>query len=359
VTPNEALAGIAAGRRLPIYLVVGSERYLKDRIVAALREACLAGGVAGFNEDKFTAGEGDVERVIAACRTAPMMAKARYILCRNIDRWDRASGDDDGDDTKKTAPLDLLFAYAKAPIPSSCLVLVGEKLDGRRKLSALAKSEDFVVHCEPLDSRALVAFVKENCRKRGNPIDDEMAEFLAEIAGPELGHVEDAIERLSLFAGPGTAIDEAAISECVVRVRKDDTWALVDAVGARDLPRALKTLADCYDPRDRGLPLLGALAWSLRQLLKFVAATEAGASEGEAAKKAGVFQPFRARELGQKARRFRGKELERILLALADADRALKGSKRPAEEVLHDLVIRLCGPTPTRGATAAVQQARR
>jgi DNA polymerase-3 subunit delta len=359
VTPTEALAGIAAGRRLPVYLVVGSERYLKDRVVTALREACLAGGVVGFNEDKFTAGEGDVERVISACRTAPMMAKARFILCRNVDRWDRASSEDSDDDSKKAAPLDLLFAYAKGPIPSSCLVLVGEKLDGRRKLSALAKSEDFVVNCEPLDSRALLAFVKENCRKRGNPIDDEMAEFLAEIAGPELGHVEDAIERLSLFAGLGNAIDEAAISECVVRVRKDDTWALVEAVGTRDLPRALKTLADCYDPRDRGLPLLGALAWSLRQLLKFVAATEAGASEGEAAKKAGVFQPFRARELGQKARRFRGKELERILLALADADRALKGSKRPPEEILHELVIRLCGTAPARVPATGATSVRR
>jgi len=78
--------------------------------------------------------------------------------------------------------------------------------------------------------------------------------------------VDDAIERLSLYAGPGAAIDEAAVGACVARVRTADTWALVDAVGARDLGRALRTLADAYDPRERGLPLLGALAWSVRQL---------------------------------------------------------------------------------------------
>ena len=102
--------------------------------------------------------------------------------------------------------------------------------------------------------------------------------------------------------GPGAPIGEDAIGACVARVRTADTWALVDAVGARDLGRALRTLADAYDPRERGLPLLGALAWSIRQLARYQAAVESGASGDEAARRAGVFQPYRARELATKAR---------------------------------------------------------
>ena len=85
----------------------------------------------------------------------------------------------------------------------------------------------------------------------------DVAELLAAIAGPELAYVNDAIERLSLYVGAGAPIDEAAVAECVARVRTADTWALVDAVGKRDLGRAFRILADVYDPRDRGLPLLG------------------------------------------------------------------------------------------------------
>src|ERR1019366_3957450 len=128
---------------------------------------------------------------------------------------------------------------------------------------------------------------------------------------------------------------------CVARVRTQDTWAVVGAVGERDLKKALIALADAYDPRDRGLPLLGALAWSIRQLAKFQLATRAGAGMDEAAKRAGVYQPFRARELAQRSKQFQGKELERWLLVLAETDLALKRSRRPADAILEEMLTRL------------------
>jgi len=178
----------------------------------------------------------------------------------------------------------------------------------------------------------------------------DVAELLAAIAGPELAYVNDAIERLSLFAGANAPIDEAAVAECVARVRTADTWALVDAVGKRDLGLAFRILADVYDPRDRGLPLLGALAWSIRQLAKYQAATADGVAPDEAARKAGVFQPFRARELAQKARGFRAKEVERWLLVLSETDVALKSSRRAADAILEDMLTRMCGLSARRAS---------
>jgi DNA polymerase-3 subunit delta len=97
-----------------------------------------------------------------------------------------------------------------------------------------------------------------------------------------------------------------------------------------------------YDSRDRGLPLLGALAWSIRQLARFQIATEGGASTDEAARRAGIFQPHRAREIAQKGRALRARELERWLLVLAETDVALKSSRRPADAILEDMLTRLC-----------------
>jgi DNA polymerase-3 subunit delta len=178
-----------------------------------------------------------------------------------------------------------------------------------------------------------------------------VAELLSALAGPSLSAVGDAIERLSLFIGPGAAVDEAAIAVCVARVRTEDTWALVDAVGARDLGRALRTLSDAYDPRERGLPLLGALAWSVRQLARYQAALEAGESPDEAARRAGVFQPYRARELAAKSRAVHVKEVQRWLLVLAETDLALKSSRRPPDAVLEEMLTRLCRVETRRGVT--------
>ena len=317
-----------------MYLVAGEERFLRDQVVAVLRQASLGSGIAAFNEDRFTAGEASADKVLAAARTVPMMANRRFVLVRSAERWE-GGGDSE-------APLDAIATYAQAPVDSSCLVLVFDKIDGRRKLVAHAKKQGYLVECHVLERNALPGWIVERCAEKGHAIDREVADMLAEIAGPELAYVNDAVERLSLYAGANNPITEDSVTECVARVRMADTWALVDAVGARDLGRALKMLADAYDPRDHGLPLLGALAWSIRQLAKFQVAHAAGASVDEAARRAGVFQAFRARELAQKAKGLKAKDIERWLLVLAETAVALKSSRRPPDAVLEDALTKLC-----------------
>jgi DNA polymerase-3 subunit delta len=226
---------------------------------------------------------------------------------------------------------------------STCFVLVASKVDGRRKAIALAKKKDLVVGCEALPDAQLPGWIAERAKQKGHPIAHETAELLAQLAGPDLSYVSDCLERLSLYVGAGAPIDARAIGECVTRVRMEDTWTLVDHVAKRDLGAALRALADAYDPRDRGLPLLGGLAWSVRQLLRYKAELGGGASDFEAAKRAGAFQPQRARELATRAKGLNDKQLERWILVLADTDLALKGSKRPPEAVLEDMLTRLCG----------------
>jgi DNA polymerase-3 subunit delta len=341
LTPEAAVANAQKGALLPVYVVTGEEQFLRDQVVREIRAAALGGGIPAFNEDKFTAGETPIDKVLAAARTVPMMAPRRFVWVRGAERWDAGEVDAD-EDGKRESPLDRLADYAAAPVDSTCLVITSSKLDGRRRLTAFAKKQGFVVSCDPIGSGALVAWIVGQATARGNSIAREVAELVAEIAGTDLARLSDVIERLSLFAGPGEAITEDAVGECVARVRTADTWALVDAVGKRDLGGALRLLADVYDSRDRGLPLLGALAWSIRQLAKFQIALEGGASTDEAARRAGIYPAFRAREVAQKARALRAKELERWLLVLAETDVALKSSRRPPDAILEDMITRLC-----------------
>ncbi len=344
MTPETAIAQAEKGALLPVYLVTGEESFLRDQVVQRLRAAAIGGGLPEFNEDKFTAGEASIDKVLAAVRTVPMMARKRFVCIRGAERWD--SGDAaEGDkpaDVKRVAPLDRLAEYAASPVDSTCLVITSAKIDGRRRLVTFAKKQGFIVSCEPLDANALRSWIERQCAARGHAIDRDVAELIAEIAGTDLARLEDVVERLGLFVGPSAPVTEQAVSECVARVRTADTWALVDAVGRRDLGGALRLLADVYDSRDHGLPLLGALAWSIRQLARFQIALEGGASTDEAARRAGVFQPYRAREIAQKARTMRAKELERWLLVLADTDIALKSSRRPPDAILEDMLTRLC-----------------
>ncbi len=338
MTPESALAEAKAGKLRPVYVVAGEERLLRERVVSELRAAALGTGVAAFNEDKFTAGETSIDGVLAAVRTVPMMAPKRFVLLRSAERWE--SGE--GDESAKSSPLDELAEYLKQPIDSTCLVVSATKLDGRRKLATTSKKLGVLVACDPLSDRELPGWITEQAKKRGHAISRDTAEHLAQIAGPELAYVDDCLERLSLYVGKDAKIDDDAVRTAITRVRAQDAWAVASAIGRRDMGAALMALSDAYDPRDRGLPLLGALAWSIRQLARYKAAVDDGESHDEAARRAGAFGPQRAYELRDRAREVKPGELERWLTVLAEADLALKGSKRSPEAVLEGMVTQLC-----------------
>jgi DNA polymerase-3 subunit delta len=348
VTPEEAIDQAKSGQAGPVYLVTGEESFLIERVVGTLREAALAGGIPHLNEEKLVAGEVDVDRILSAAKMLPMMAKRRLVVVRAVDKWDARSQDDGAAseeiDTSRTSPLDRLAEYAQAPAPTTCLVLVATKIDGRRKLMTAARKGGWLVACEPLPRAALPAFVLREAKARGHAVDPQIADLLAEIAGPELATVVDALERLSLYVGAGQPFTEDAIAACLVKMRTSTVWELINAVGRRDLGPALAALDDVYDPRDRGLRLIGLLAWSVRQLIKFDAAVRDGASPEEAAKRAGA-PPFKARDLAAQMRRLSAADLERWLLLLAEADLELKGSKLPPRSVVEDALMQMCrGP---------------
>jgi DNA polymerase-3 subunit delta len=336
VTPQQAITEAREGKLQPLYLVLGEEGYLVSQVVRALRAGVDTGAAAAFNEDRFTAPEADVDQVLGAARTMPMMAPQRLVTLASLERWDNKGASRGGEH-----PLDALASYADDPSPTSVVVLSASKLNGSRKLVKAAKKKGFLVRCDALKRHELPKWIGQMAKSAGHPMDRGAAETLAELVGPELGPVADSLERLSLYVGRGEAIDEEAIAAIVTRVRQETVWQLVDALAMRDVGGALAALADAYDARDRGLPMLGAVTWRVRQLLKFHAALARGRSTKVAAKTAGV-APFKASELERTVRQLSGATLERWLMLLAEADLALKGSKRPGEEVLATMIVDMC-----------------
>jgi DNA polymerase-3 subunit delta len=276
--------------------------------------------------------------VLAAARTLPMLAARRLIVVRSIERWEPREGGKGKDEA-----LDRLADYVKDPVPSSVVVLLATKLDKRRRLVTAALKAGCVVSCDALARAELPGWIARHASDKGNRLARGVADLIAELAGPELAPVADAVERLCLYAGQAAEVTEEHVAECLVRLRAASIWQLVDAVGRRDVGLALTMLHDVYDPQDRGIRLVGVLAWSARQLVKFESGTRAGLGPEDAAKRAGA-PPFKARDLSRQVQRIPRAELERWLETLAEVDLALKGgSKRPAKAVLEHAIIELCG----------------
>ena len=360
-----------SGNVLPVYVVVGEERVYVDRVITALRNAALRGGEPDFNRETLTAGEVGVDAALAACRTLPMMAARRFVLVRSVDRWEASSSKSVGKDGKEaqdaknakeskdgkegkraknskehdagSQSMDRLLAYLAHPVDTTCLVLLATKLDRRRKLASVAKK--YTVECESPTRQDLPKVIQREFSSRGKTVSRDVADFLAEIVGSDLSAVIDAVERLSLYTGDKTGVTEDDVVSCVTRVRMSTPWDFLAAVDRRDIASALSILSDVYEPQDRGLRLVALLAWSTRQLLRYVVALRAGATPTEAATRAGA-PPAKARELAGQVRGMSVVQIENWIQILAQTDLALKRSRRPASAILESAILTMTGTTP-------------
>lgn len=317
------------GRFGPVHVLTGAERFLLERAIGLLKRASLGDGPAGFNDDLFHgAASLSGQKIVGAARTLPMMAQARFVLVRDVDKM-------------STAEQEPLAAYLAEPSETTCLVLVAEKLHGSSKLAKAAKKAKVLAEAKPLKGASVRRFAVSEAKRRGHALSSRAADALVEATGEDLAAVDDALERLSLYVGDGAKIDTEAVEACVSRIAADSIWALVDAVGMRDTKTALAATGSLLAAREPPLRILAMVARQLRIVARMRDALRSGLRGKDAAIEAGA-PPFKARELTASAKRFGARDLAGAFSVLAEADLALKGSKRPPEQVLEEAVLLLC-----------------
>ncbi len=326
-------SGLGAGKPVPeVCLLIGDDAYLRDAAVRAIEHRVVEPATRDFNVERFTAGECSVASVISAARMVPMMSAKRLIVVRALERWESEGS---------SSNLDALAEYASEPIDSSCVVLLADRMHGSRRLVTLAKKQGWHVDCAQLTLEGALPVLSQMAVERGKKLSTNLARALVDRVGTDLATLEDALERMCLYAGSDVeSLTDAHMIATVVHAHQGDAWDLVAAVGARDAARALGAFANAFEPKDRGLPLVGALAWSIRQLLRVHEGVAQGMAPDAAARAAGAYSPEKARELVASAKRFSRAELRDFLCALASVDRELKGAKRSPRSILESLLLR-------------------
>lgn len=344
LSPEEAIREAQSGRLRPVYLIAGEERYYRQQVVQAMRQAVVGPGAASLNEDQFVAGEAELRTVLSAARTLPMFGPRRLVLVRDLERWEGKADDDGAESESKGVvykPLDQLAEYAAAPSETTTLLLIADKLDNRRRLVALAKKLGFLVVCASPARALLPGWLRERAKEHAHPLSARAADLLAELAGTDLSALSDALERVELFVGKGAEVTEEAVLQCIANLQPATVWDLVGAVGRRDTGAALAALERVFEP-GAGPRLVGLLCWSARQLIRFGSARRAGQSVDDAARQAGV-PPFKVREIVQQSRQLSLERAERWLETLAQVDLELKGGSRlPQKAVLETALIGFC-----------------
>jgi DNA polymerase-3 subunit delta len=261
-----------------LLMLSSGESALRMRMLRTIADAATA--VDDFDFQEFLAGESSPGEWISSACTLPFMSERRTVIVRQI---------------LKISDLEDDFPNAEAALkslpPTARLVLVRDEENGddekQRRFEALTKKwEKLVVNAggriEKFDvsRESLKATIKSELKEREKVMSDKSIDLLIEMTGESLSRAYEEIEKLVLFAGEASTIQESDVRALVVPARDWNVYQLTDAIlrgDAKEGMRQLKTLvASSSKPEDaafsRIFPTISRqlrLVWQARTMLDY------------------------------------------------------------------------------------------
>jgi len=327
VDVDKALAETAKGVK-PVYVFHGGERVLIDRAVAAIRDKVFGAAGPGLGEDRLDAKDTTPAHVVDACRSVPMFAPKRLVIVRGIEGW-------------SSEQQEVLLGYVAQPAPTSVLILMADgKLDKRFKFVSQAAKLGVLYEASAPGDRDVGPWLVSEAQRRNMRIAPRVVHAVVEAVGADLAALTDALERLQLFAGERD-ITEEDVDEVVASTRAASIFELTEAIGDRDLPRALRVHGNLVAHREASLRTLAMLVRQVRMIARTRDALERG-SESSLASVLKI-PPFAAQRLATQARRWTTGQVVRALRVCSETDRQLKRSRRGDSRIMEEALIALTG----------------
>ena len=322
----------------PIYLISGNDRAKVDRSVRRLRGHFDSAAIETLDALEATGAD-----AVASCNAMGLFAAGgRLVLVTGVERW-------------KAVDAKAVAEYLRAPAPETVLALVGEGLRREGPLAkACGRKERLLLF--DVQKRDLVRWLQEQLAARGAKADPAALRALIATAGEDPAVLASEADKLATWADGGEI--DLEIVEQLAAPTVPPTWKLTDAWGRRDVGGVLRATEELLEhsstPRSQLVPrLVYALVGEVRLVLACQVLKEQGVAPGEAAKRLGRRSDYPVRKAYGLVDSFDREELRRMLVRLADLDRALKGGSRlPDSLELTRALADVAGTRPGAGDVA-------
>ena len=321
------LSELDRGEPKCVYVIDGDERFLVNEAVDRIKKFVFSQGARDFNYDEFGP-KTPLVRILESAKTLPAFAPCRLVLVYNADKLDFGDGK-------------AMAEYLKTPSPTSVLVFIGAKFDGRTKLYQAFKKSGAAVRFDKPKPKEMPEKVRARAKALGLNVEPAALHLLVEFVGTDFGRACQSLELLSLYVGDKTKITTSDVEKAVQVTRQESIFDLVDAIGAKKYGVTLTYLYNLLSvSREPPLRVLFMIARHFRLLLKTRAALDQGKPQGQLAS---ILQlpPFLVSSLVRQAKTHTQSSLARSLSEITLADRALKGGALKPKHALERLVINL------------------
>ncbi len=296
------------------YLIVGDDKYVRDREITKLKNSLLSADEQGLNFSIHFSS--DIPGLMNALGTMPLLSDKRMVLLKEPENLPEGS-------------MDGLIRYLSNPADTTVFVISADasfkKCKSYKELSSLTR----IIEADRPAPGTMKKWVKGFFKKENIDISDEAIDLIVELKGNDTAAVRSELEKLACYSA-GEEIALIDVEMLLGRSVTEDVFKLLDAINTSNAAWVFRILEDLYDQRKQPTEIIGYLGWYIRIIQKIKLLFSRGTGENEIASELGYSAGYAKRLIGQ-ARRYSDEKIKRWISLLLQTDREIKtGLKKPS-----------------------------
>lgn len=238
----------------PLYLLIGTEVYLRRVAAQTITDAALSGTLLReFNESAFSLLTDSVQSAMAAAEQLPMMSATRVVRIRDFARL-------------READEETLIRYLNNPSPSTVMIFTADDLDKRKKSTKVLLDVCTVVEFAPLKDAEAKSWAKSRLKELKITADDQVLSEIIRLVGTDVQTLFNEVDKLASAAADTGRITTELVDELIGRSRELSNFELGDHLLAGNRKRALETLHRLLEDGAEPVMLVGLIAGNYHRL---------------------------------------------------------------------------------------------
>ncbi|MDD6037065.1 MAG: DNA polymerase III subunit delta [Lachnospiraceae bacterium] len=298
---------IKTGQYATVYLLYGSETYLRRFYTSKLKAGALAGGDE-MNLSVFSGKDIDWNEVRNLAETMPFFAEHRVIVLENTGAFKNACD----------------FADEIAGLPDSAVLIFNEtEVDKRSRMFKAVKEHGYVCEMNGLGESDLSIWVAQLLNKDGKKISKDDLRLFLERVGTDMENVETEIEKLVCYIGDREVVTKEDILTVTVEQISGKIFAMTDALGAKNKKLALELYHDLLAVREKPMTVLYLMVRQCNMILQAAEMNRQGLDRSTIASKAGM-PPFAVGKCLSQAKNFTKDQLLHLITYGTELEEQIK-----------------------------------
>ncbi len=314
---------IRLGQFKPVYLLYGTESYLKRLYKDKLRTAILTDS----NEMNYSYFEGkgtDILKVREIAETLPFFSDKRLIIIENSGLFKNQSD---------------LADYIKDIPETTHIVFVESEVDKRNRLYKAVKDIGTISEMNSMDEANLKLWVATLLKQEAKKITEESILYLLSKTGTDMDNICNEVEKLVCYTGEREIVTSQDIEEVCTSQISGKIFLMVEAIGNKRQKQALDLYYDLLALKEKPMSIMFLISRQFNILLQVKNLLSLGFNNNSISEKTGLM-PFTIGKYVSQCKNFNEKTLKGALTYCVDMEEQVKTGKMQDSIAVELIIVR-------------------